>query len=786
MLPQIIDAEVGTADSAPEGAAKINANARAAFNGAPSTLAKLKELLRSGARVKPFERVLTTIATAVSSTGTTTVVPSGISGFPATEAFILSANISKAFTGSVAGASSGTLSAAITAGTYSVVFAVTGEVRMVTVADAGGGTGTECTWLGALGSQAAINNASFREFMLVTAGFGTASWTVTRGRSGTSALASIPLGSELQWHRVALQVGATQQGGPSEVLGGSPVITPPGSGANTVAALVAQRMNTVLPAYITQAAMLDRFGAVTTGNLASSGQATLAVTSTAQFPQTGNFRVNVGGEDMTVNVAGPTSLNIVTRQLNGTGPANFNISGDSVFAPVQQVSFESGGGSAAGLQRVPLNSGLTYCAVVARCSPIFEWHPLMPVCISMIVDAKAFAILNVQDFGGLLIVDGEVYHEAAEFSRPISGAYWVGLDFGTRKPRRVQFIGYCNIAAFASLPNETILPWDRSAEPTYSADSDSYGGSESYTAFNVPAKGGLGPAFETAIALGIPQIDVMAQMGGAGYLTEPGNSAPSFPRPKYNALSRLPWTAARRAPWVFDGGNGLNDGVPGALANGSTATVANGTNTTLTVSSNTGYPSTATYGPFIINIESEWMLVTNNATTSWTVQRGYGGTTAAAHTSATVTAPTAAMFEAASTYWSSLRTAWPETVFLASHYWPKGVEQGGGYYIRACMTSALLYGLTQAGGPWVFADMVLGRWTNSAGSTGLVAGSSSVARSVITGTGYAAAPGYAGGHTVGDGNADQYIWDGTHPSNIGSRYLGTVRAEAFKAGVLAL
>ena len=48
------------------------------------------------------------------------------------------------------------------------------------------------------------------------------------------------------------------------------------------------------------------------------------------------------------------------------------------------------------------------------------------------------------------------------------------------------------------------------------------------------------------------------------------------------------------------------------------------------VASATGFPSS---GPFVIQVDSEQMLVTGGqGTTTWTVQRGYNGTTSSSHT----------------------------------------------------------------------------------------------------------------------------------------------------------
>jgi hypothetical protein len=53
--------------------------------------------------------------------------------------------------------------------------------------------------------------------------------------------------------------------------------------------------------------------------------------------------------------------------------------------------------------------------------------------------------------------------------------------------------------------------------------------------------------------------------------------------------------------------------------------------TSITVTSEAGFPAV----DFIISIDTECMLVTNVSTTTWTVTRGYEGSTAATHTNGT-------------------------------------------------------------------------------------------------------------------------------------------------------
>src|SRR5205807_2467647 len=56
--------------------------------------------------------------------------------------------------------------------------------------------------------------------------------------------------------------------------------------------------------------------------------------------------------------------------------------------------------------------------------------------------------------------------------------------------------------------------------------------------------------------------------------------------------------------------------------------------TTLTVASSAGFPAT----PFAVKIDGELIRVTNSAGNLWTIQRGYLGTTPAAHLNGSVVA----------------------------------------------------------------------------------------------------------------------------------------------------
>ncbi len=76
------------------------------------------------------------------------------------------------------------------------------------------------------------------------------------------------------------------------------------------------------------------------------------------------------------------------------------------------------------------------------------------------------------------------------------------------------------------------------------------------------------------------------------------------------------------------------------------------TATTVTVASNTGVPAT----PFVAAIGNEEVLVTNATTTTWTIQRGIGGTTAAA-------ALTGAQIEQETSNPKAIYVAWSQLLF---------------------------------------------------------------------------------------------------------------------------
>ena len=83
--------------------------------------------------------------------------------------------------------------------------------------------------------------------------------------------------------------------------------------------------------------------------------------------------------------------------------------------------------------------------------------------------------------------------------------------------------------------------------------------------------------------------------------------------------------------------------------------------------------------------------------------------------------------------------------------------------------------LQAVAGPWIFIDNLRGGWINSAGAQQAADGIP-----WQTGTGNL-------GNPKGDGNGDLYVSaDGTHPTEAGSRYLGSRLAENLQAAILAL
>lgn len=109
---------------------------------------------------------------------------------------------------------------------------------------------------------------------------------------------------------------------------------------------------------------------------------------------------------------------------------------------------------------------------------------------------------------------------------------YVSFDFGSQATRHISLYatdsqGPC---ALAIGPQDTIVPWDRSAEPSFSVMSDSYGQSVSQN------WGSSGPYWEAAALLGLPHIDHNA-IGGTGYA--PNNTNSDTRNPGNDFVARL-------------------------------------------------------------------------------------------------------------------------------------------------------------------------------------------------------------------------------------------------------
>src|SRR5262249_5058676 len=108
-------------------------------------------------------------------------------------------------------------------------------------------------------------------------------------------------------------------------------------------------------------------------------------------------------------------------------------------------------------------------------------------------------------------------------------------------------VGPCAIAIG---PQDKIVPWDRSLEPSFCAMADSYGQGSSY---NWPIGG---PFWVAASLLGVPPIDLDAP-GGTGYA--PVQSPYAYASNPGNTFGARIAGCARAAPDLFMTGGSLND-----------------------------------------------------------------------------------------------------------------------------------------------------------------------------------------------------------------------------------
>jgi lysophospholipase L1-like esterase len=131
--------------------------------------------------------------------------------------------------------------------------------------------------------------------------------------------------------------------------------------------------------------------------------------------------------------------------------------------------------------------------------------------VTLVVDGKYVACANATD---------PLVQLNASTSGPISGRNtMLKFDFGTSATRNISLYmlasqGACALVVAAG---DTVEPWNRSAEASFAAISDSYGGAPT----TVWGFGGL--FYQAALALNIPHVDLDA-LGGTGYAANPSTA----------------------------------------------------------------------------------------------------------------------------------------------------------------------------------------------------------------------------------------------------------------------
>jgi len=176
--------------------------------------------------------------------------------------------------------------------------------------------------------------------------------------------------------------------------------------------------------------------------------------------------------------------------------------------------------------------------------------------LHFVFDGRAFEVLFAgTDAQITLIADGRymaprVVTQAAGVPLNKPNCY-VQFDFGSRATRQVSIYGRSSQGpcALAIASGDTIQPWDRSAEPSFAAMTDSYGGVRG------PNWGSSGPFWEAAALLGIPHLDIDA-IGGTGYAP---NNATSDTRNPGNAFGARVAGIVDGAPDLFLTCGSLND-----------------------------------------------------------------------------------------------------------------------------------------------------------------------------------------------------------------------------------
>jgi hypothetical protein len=338
----------------------------------------------------------------------------------------------------------------------------------------------------------------------------------------------------------------------------SPTRHPAGVANSDPLQLFAARFDRAAPVHITQAERLQHPGAILTTALPASGETSFGVDSTADFPQNGEFVVQIAREDLRVRVVDATTLAIVERGANGTQPVQIYDATTNLYQ-VLDVDLRNGG-TQAFLVTGGLNSGLRYAGVAPAVAPLIEYKPKQPLNLHFEFDGDSFEILASGNMAVLLLIDDVIQHTPDHLVEPsYSGRYWHRFDFGSRKPRRISLLMAAYPMAIAHAPGDTVRPWDRSAEPVVSYDGDSFGETEGYLWRSAPNGGGLGFFLETMLELGITQMDYGAPVGGTGYSQEGPAVLPTYPRRKYSGVNRVSSIAAGPAPLLFIGALGHND-----------------------------------------------------------------------------------------------------------------------------------------------------------------------------------------------------------------------------------
>ncbi len=177
---------------------------------------------------------------------------------------------------------------------------------------------------------------------------------------------------------------------------------------------------------------------------------------------------------------------------------------------------------------------------------------------------SAFELLvGGANIGLTLVVDGN-YVGCADATQPLvqmntslTGGPITGLnatlkfDFGTSATRHVSLYSMASFGACALIvaAGDTVVAWDRSAEASFAAIGDSYGGAPT----TVWGFGGL--FYQAALGLNIPHVDLDA-IGGTGYAPNAGNAATLLAGNDFDA--RLA-SITESQPDLFVAAGSLND-----------------------------------------------------------------------------------------------------------------------------------------------------------------------------------------------------------------------------------